>query len=510
MRVEPVADERASRRSLRRHSYRRAATGLNVCLQAVLAAAALVMINYLASRYYLRWDVSVRQPYRLSEKTVGLLSGLDAEVRVVVFMQRGHTLFEELRCLLAEYEYAARGISSLDLRVEWVDPDRDLARTRELSAKYDVKESNVLVVESVGRKTYVPADDLVAYEIDYDQLLATGRTDRRRTGFIGEQAVSSAILTVVGESPPMVYFLGGHGERETGDFDEQTGYSRIARIMRRDNIDLKPLLLAEAGGVPRDCDALIIAGPSRPILKAEVQMLKAYLEKSGRLFVMLDPGSAAGLDALLAEWGVRICQDVAVGQRTLTGREVIVIEYPDHPITRELKNVMSVFYMPRCIEPLEKKPQTADRAADRPQVTTLVSTTQRGWGNADPSERPAVFSAEVDRRGPVSFAVAVEKGTVPGIDVEIQPTRLVVIGDSFFVANGAIGGAVGGNADVFLNAVNWLLEREALLAVAPKMPWHAALDMSRRQIKLAFLVIGILLPAVAVVAGVIMRWVRRS
>lgn len=510
MALEPAANEQAARRSLRRHGYRRAATGANVLLQAVLAAAAVIMINYLAQRYYRRFDISVRQPYRLSEKTLGLLSDLDAEVRIIVFLQRRHDLCEELRCILAEYEYAARGIPALDLAVEWVDPDRDLVRTRELAARYDVKESNVLVVECNGRKAYVKDDDLVAYEIDYDELLATGHTSRRRTGFVGEQAISSALLALAGGATPVVYFVGGHGERRTDDFDEQTGFSRIARIMRRDNLDVKPLVLAEAGGVPKDCGALIMAGPSRPVMGAEIQMLRAYLEKSGRLFVMLDPDAAAGLDALLAEWGVRVCPDVAVGHRTLTGREVIVTRYPDHAITKELKNVMSVFYMPRCIEPLADVAAAADRAADRPRVVTLITTTERGWGNADASERPPVFAAETDRRGPVSFAVAVEKGNVPGIDVEIEPTRLVVIGDSFFVANGALDGSVGGNADVFMNAVNWLLEREALLAVAPKMPWQATLDMSGRQVKLALLVIGVGLPAIAAIAGMVMRRVRKS
>ena len=44
---------------------------------------------------------------------------------------------------------------------------------------------------------------------------------------------------------------------------EQAGYSGIARIMRRDNMDVRPLLLAEHGGVPEDCAAIVIAGPDR-------------------------------------------------------------------------------------------------------------------------------------------------------------------------------------------------------------------------------------------------------
>ena len=512
MALGSAMEERISKRALRRHSVRRATTGFNVCIQLLLAAVAMVMVNYLASRYYHRWDISVRKPFQLSEKTLSLLSGVNDRVRMVVFIPRGHDVYDELRSLLAEYRYAARSMPGLDLDIEWVDPNRDLVRTRELVGQYDAKGANVLVVECAGRKAYVEDTDLVAYEIDYDELLSRGQTDRRRTGFTGEQAVSSAILRVVGGTAPVVCFLGGHGERDVGDFDEQTGYSRVARILRRDNIEVKPLVLAESEGVPGDCAAVVIAGPRRPVLAREAKALGAYLEKNGRLLAMLDPGGATGLEALLEKWGVRVCSDVAVGdrERALPGRELIVMEYTEHPVTRGMENVMSIFYMPRCIEPLEPGSTGAGVAADRPRVTPLVATSDGGWANADTSERPPVFTPGVDRRGPVSLAVAVEKGAVPGIDVEIRPTRLVVIGDSFFVANGAIGGAVGGNADLFMNAVNWLLEREDLLGVAPRMPWQAPLDMSRQQMKLAFLVIAAALPVVAVVAGVVVRWIRTS
>jgi ABC-type uncharacterized transport system involved in gliding motility auxiliary subunit len=316
---------------------------------------------------------------------------------------------------------------------------------------------------------------------------------------------------VVGEEAPVVYFLAGHGEHRVDDFDEQTGYSRIARILRRDNVEVRSLLLAETQGVPKDCGALVIAGPSRAVLGPEIEMLRTYLEKNGRVLALLDPRGATGLEDLLNEWGVRVCPDAAVGdrRRTLTGRELVVMEYAEHAVTHGLENVMSVFYMPRCIEPADAGAAAKEAAADRPRVTSLIKTSERAWGNADLTERPPVFTPGTDRRGPVSIAVAVERGTVPGIDVEIEPTRLVVIGDSYFVANGALGGAAGGNADVFLNAVNWLLEREALLGVAPRMPWQAALDMGSREMKLAFLVVGLALPGCAVAAGMIVRGIRR-
>ena len=51
-------------------------------------------------------------------------------------------------------------------------------------------------------------------------------------------------------------------------------------------------------------------------------------------------------------------------------------------------------------------------------------------------------------------------------DAPKRETRIAVIGDSDFATNGLIG--AGRNADLFLNAVNWLAQQEDLIAIRPK------------------------------------------
>jgi len=59
-----------------------------------------------------------------------------------------------------------------------------------------------------------------------------------------------------------------------------------------------------------------------------------------------------------------------------------------------------------------------------------------------------------------------------------------------------------------MNALNWLLEREALLAVAPKLPGELRLDLDQRGIRLAFAVVVLAAPALATVMGLLV-WLRR-
>ena len=99
---------------------------------------------------------------------------------------------------------------------------------------------------------------------------------------------------------------------------------------------------------------------------------------------------------------------------------------------------------------------------------TPLALTRDGWAELNLTQTPARFDADTDRPAPVSVAVAVERGGASAIEMELRPTRMVVVGDSDFVSNGALQGGVGGNTDFLLNAVNWLVEREALMAISAK------------------------------------------
>lgn len=135
-------NERKRRPRFWRQRGRRYAAEMNAAFAVLLAGAAVILINYLVASYLDRhWDVSFRRYYALSDKTVSLLGSSSGEINVVVFFQKSHDLYADVKNLLTAYEAAALEVKTLDLHVEFVDPDRELARTRELAAKYDVKRS---------------------------------------------------------------------------------------------------------------------------------------------------------------------------------------------------------------------------------------------------------------------------------------------------------------------------------------------------------------------------------
>jgi len=63
------------------------------------------------------------------------------------------------------------------------------------------------------------------------------------------------------------------------------------------------------------------------------------------------------------------------------------------------------------------------------------------------------------------LAVALERGGIKAADLVLRPTRIVVISDGTFVANGALAARGNANRDFFLNSVAWLAGLDTLNAV---------------------------------------------
>ena len=469
----------------------------NALFAILLATALAVMVNYLSVKHRARFDLSLDGYFSLSSATTDILSRLNTSVHAVVFLGMDNELFGDIRRLLREYEFASPRII-----VEYVDPHRDLARAKELSTRYDVPGSGVIVFHAEGRTKIVPVSEVAAY--DYTPVLS-GKP-KVMTSFRGEQVFSSAIYSVMQERKPAVYFLTGHGEQRIDDFGQNTGYSIIARLLEKANVSVKTLDFAQAGAIPKDCDLLVIGGQKRPLTHVESEIVRKYIEESGRLLFMADAGVETGLEPLMDAWGVRLGNDRVVGM-TLTGRELLVSDYGDHPITERLKGLTTIFNLPRSVRPASSVASAPDHPADKPQVTALASSREDGWAEMTHAQNPPKFDAGVDQPGPVPVAVAVEKGNIPG-DAAIRPTRLVVIGDSTMVSNGSL--LSGYSPDFFVNAANWLLERPGAPVLTPKTPSRVRLKLDKNRLRIISAATTIIIPALVVLAGFAVSLRRRT
>ncbi len=175
-------------------------------------------------------------------------------------------------------------------------------------------------------------------------------------------------------------------------------------------------MLAQQKSVPDDASVLVVAGPKTDFFPAEVDMLKKYLAKGGKIMLLLDPPDRSdsppltNLIALAKDWGIDVGTNIVVdvsGMGQLLGTDVsvpVAAKYETHPITDRF-NLLTAYPLARSVSSIEGGVNGHSRAepgryeqeqlgGDRHQAAGDVRT---GRARAERGTKP----------GPVSLAAAV-------------------------------------------------------------------------------------------------------
>ncbi|MGH9399859.1 MAG: GldG family protein [Thermoanaerobaculia bacterium] len=468
-----------------------------------LGAALVVGVNYLGTRHYARGDWTRARLYSLSATTEKVVKDLQKPLRVTVFMTRSSRLFGPVRELLSRY----RALSP-NIQVEELDPERNPARAEALVKEFGVKQSTV-VFRSGDKKKYVEEDKLA--EFDYSAAGMGGAPEVK--AFKGEEQFTAAILAVTEDQVTKIYFTGGHGEPSIDSRERGRGFADVRQLLERDNLTVSTWNSLGKADLPADAGAIVVAGPRIGWLVPETEALEKYLSGGGRVLVLADPvlpGAGAppsdyGLGKLLSDRGVRLGADIVVDPANavpMVGPETLIANrYGSHPVVRALsgEGLPTVFPLARSVQKTEPVPAAFS-------FTSLVETTAGGWGETSLGklENEGAVKDDKDTKGPVTIVAAV----APADEKKAgeKPAKLVVAGNSRFVANGSLANA--GNANLFLNAIHWLVGQEKLVGIAPKTPEQASLALTQAQVSRISLFAILGMPAIAIALGVWV-WYRR-
>ncbi|MBM3835755.1 MAG: hypothetical protein FJ403_21295 [Verrucomicrobia bacterium] len=478
-------------------SERRRSIGLNVGLSIAAVLALVVMVNYLANRHFRRIQLTESARYPLSPLTTHLLGSITNRLKVIVFFDPRSPLFSSVKRLVNEYEAKSRHI-----KVEYVDHVVYRNRAEQVREQYKLAadgDGDRVIFEANGKTKVVYAKDLSEY--DYSKLFQGEEV--KRTGFKGEQLFTSAVYGVIDPRPVKAYFLQGQREHDPASEMDQHGYSQFAQILHENNVLIDRLGSLPFEDVPADCHLLIIAGPVTRLAPVELEKIDKYLSQGGRLLALFNWRTAhdrTGLEKLLADnWGVTVGHNFVTdnAQNTQSEFQVALLtdQFSDHPIVKPLRGSRLALIVPRSIS----QRSTTQQSADAAKVAELVFTGPRGL---------AVRSDKrVEREGQIPLAVAVEKGTIPGISTDRGATRIVVVGESGFLANKVI--EYEANRDFARNAVNWLLNREILLeGIGPHAIKEYKLILSEAEMKTLRRVLLGGFPGATLLCGFLV-WLRR-
>jgi ABC-type uncharacterized transport system involved in gliding motility auxiliary subunit len=473
-------------------------------LVSVLALLAIVgMTNYLAARHFRRYQWSADQRFSLSPETRRVLNAVTNDIRVVVLFNRNHELFGPVTGLLREYTYACPR-----LHLEQVDYNRDPGRAELMASRYLLPSEmdDVVVFDAGGRVKVVRASELSDYDIG---ALFKGEKEVRRLTFKGEPLFTSAIAGLLQERLPVACFLQDHGEHDPNSDDELAGYSRFATLLRNKNVAVRKIGLAGENAIPEDCALLVIAGPRSRLADAELKKIDRYLAEGGRVLALLSFYQAhrteTGLERLLLNWGVAVGNNYVFDPpNSLRGNDLVCTNFSAHPIVKPLQGRSIYMVFARSVTPR----RIPGASGDAPNVQALAFTGEHGFTASALSSNGAPRSdPRRDRRGAIPLAVAVEKGSLAGVSADRYSSRMVVVGESFFLGNETIVKAA--NWEFASLAVNWLLDRPQYLSgIAPRPIKEYEIALTRTQMtRVTWILLG-LLPGAVLGLGLLV-WMRR-
>jgi len=462
---------------------RQAKYGINVTLSVVLVIGIAIVVNLIVlKRFDLANDLTAEKWYTLSPQTQKVLDNLSTEINITAFFSRNPASERE---------------------------KRDYDRAKELLKMYR-RSSDKINVTFVD--TFVDVQKRELYQIRNNGTVAfeTGTDDRRElVTAVDEQKFTSAILKVTRGTEQKVYFLVGHGERSIDDF-AIGGYSQASEELEKQNYMVLNLSLANRSRVPTDCSTLVISDPERALLDSERKAVEHYLNRSGKLLVMIDAAIGEQGDPnqdlidLLVQWGIRINRDyvMVLDQRFFSAfggpATPIFMNFEFHPITQHLLRPTVVFQLTRSVLPQTerlRKQVMVQPLAKLPDFDSNVC-----WGETvQPTWQNAKYDQSQDTPGPLSVAVAAESEA---------KTRIVAVGDADFASNQFFSNTSGG--EFFLGIMGWLTMEGDLISIRPIDPRTRSLrSMTASEQILVQLVSVFLIPLMISMVGIAVWWRRR-
>lgn len=475
---------------------RRWRIGFDVVLRTLLVLAVVAMVNFISAKFYQRFYLSSQTRVALSPRTLSVLHSLTNAVKVTLYFDRKDEFFPDIKALLDEYVGVNKNIS---IRV--VDFVRDPGEAEKVKAQYKLgsaTDKDLVIFDCEGRVKIMGGAALTQYTLEQVPNEKEREYRRRPVNFFGEKIFTAMLLSLQNPQPLKGYFLQGHGEPSLDD-NGNFGYLKFGATLEQNYITLTNLELLGDRTVPMDCNLLIIAGPAALFSEMELQKIDQYLTQGGRLLILFNYASlehATGLEPILQRWGVNVRADtVKDPESTVTGQDVVVRQFGQHPVVASLGQLSLQLVLPRPVGKI-----TVENApASAPQVTELVFSGPASTLVNDRSEPPHRYP----------LAAAVEQKPAAGTGNVRGNTRIVVAGDSIFLGNYYIEGA--GNRDFLNSAANWLLDRPQLLeGIGPKPVTEFRLMLTQQQKQqIRWLLLGAL-PGGVLFLGWLVWLVRRK
>jgi len=418
---------------------------------------ALVAIQMMFARHNKRIDLTESSKFSLSEQSLKILEGLEDRILIKAFYEKGK--YYEVYDKLSKFSTK----SSL-IKIKMVNMDLN----QKLSRDYDIIRSGQCLLFRGERYKRIQAPT--------------------------EANVISAIIALTTKEKREILFLYGHGERRLGS-NKDEGLSVLGAELQKEYYELEDRAFLQGEVIESGVDLVVFCGPGKDLVVGEAEVLDEYLKKCGSVLILLDPGIFPEFEKFLTQYGIHLRNDIITDEKNRFINKdrfsPIVSVITEHVITEGIKAPI-FFSMARSVS------RTKNQAPGVEAQDFLMSSQTSQSIPYEATKHSKVYPGPV----PVATLAQVKNAKKPG-----SSGRLVVVGDSDFVSNGAIPQL--GNKDLILNAVSWLVNREELIGSRPGNSQYAYQSLTPGHARLLFWSTVVIMPGLGFLLAVLF-FVRRQ
>lgn len=430
-------------------------------------------------------DVTKNQMYSISPTTEKVLGALEKDVEVYWLVHEGGENNTMAQVLEKYAEFTHVTVTEVDT-----------VRYPGFAAEYtdETVQENSLLVVCGDKSVYIPYSDIWTYS-DYDTYYQyyTYYGQEYLDVFAGEGKLTGAIGYVTGDELPMLYYLTGHGEVGVSD--------TVLDAIALENIQAQSLNLLTEQTVPADCEILAIFGPVSDLSDRERELVQDYIDGGGQMLITTayTTEDMPNFRAILESYGLELVSGCVMESDSRYYNygyiDLVLPELGSHPITAALSEGGYVVMLPDS--------EAFRETGDLPPVTVtaLLTSSPLAYLKASVEGLDSFEQAEEDETGPFILGAVAEN--------DDTGARLAVFGATEFVEPEYSDMVSGANEDLFLNAADWLCQREETLSIRPKTLSSDYLTFDESTAGALKVIFTVVIPVLFVLGGAVVFVKRR-
>ncbi|MGN6419987.1 MAG: Gldg family protein, partial [Pseudobacter sp.] len=326
-----------------------------------------------------------------------------------------------------------------------------------------------------------------------------------------EAEISAAFKRLVMKLP-LVGFVSGHGERESGNnFDR--GYKTIAqeRTFRHSLInngfDFTNISLLQP--VPDSVNILVMADVKKLLTPEEKANFENYLSRGGNLLIAGEPGKQEFMNAITESLGVQFMEGMLVNPSKDHQQELILSS-----ATPESATFSHYFAIMREKKLMLTTPTagTLKLTTDKGfKVTTLFRTDTAGtWVEKETSnfvDDSAIFNPALETKDSLPLVMALSR------KINDREQKILIAGDADWMSNAELRTSRQdirpANFGLITAAFYWMSDGEAPVNMRRDPPLDENLDVTREGWAVAAILLKWIFPALLVITSLVI-WIRRK